>query len=126
MLRLYICLFISLCAYSNYAWQGMPTPKLHIDVRYLKNPHGNIVTLHGFAQTYRPWFNKRGKFWTNYNINDCFEYNNGVTDDIIDVGSKINFLQLHMDPYWGNTPECTSDGHELPNCFDKRRFKKYL
>ncbi len=43
--------------HTIYAWNGMPTPKLHVEGRYLKDPHGNIVNLHGVAVTPNPWFN---------------------------------------------------------------------
>ncbi|HQN93081.1 MAG TPA: hypothetical protein PLQ09_03110 [Prolixibacteraceae bacterium] len=42
-----------------YAWEGMPMPKLHVEGRYLKDSHGHIVNLHGFGQTYSPWFNEK-------------------------------------------------------------------
>ncbi len=109
-----------------HAWEGMPTPKLNVEGRYLKDPHGNIVNLHGFAQTYSPWFNERGTQWTNYDVNGCLVYNQGLIDDILEAGWEMNFVRLHMDPYWSNTPGCTPDGHELPNCFNETRFKKYL
>ena len=32
--------------------------ELHVDGRYLKDEQGNIVNLHGIAQTYSPWFNR--------------------------------------------------------------------
>lgn len=48
-----------------YAWEGMPMPKLHVDGRYLKDSAGHIVNLHGFAQTYSPWFNERNTKWNN-------------------------------------------------------------
>ncbi|WP_423127503.1 family 43 glycosylhydrolase [Gaoshiqia sp. Z1-71] len=123
--RLFLLLFF-LWASNVNAWEGMPTPKLQVEGRYLKDPHGNIVNLHGFAQTYSPWFNERGTKWTNYNVNACLAYNQGLIDDILDAGWKMNFLRLHMDPYWSNTPGCTPDGHELPNCFNEDRFRKYL
>ncbi|WP_227625449.1 family 43 glycosylhydrolase [Geofilum rubicundum] len=50
----------------------------------------------------------------------------GLIDDILEAGWMMNFLRLHMDPYWSNTPGCTPDGHELPNCFSETRFRKYL
>ena len=30
---------------------------LHVEGRYLKNEQGKIVNLHGFTQTYSPYFN---------------------------------------------------------------------
>ena len=104
----------------------MPTPRLHVDGRYLKDPHGNIVNLHGFAQTYSPWFNEKGTKWTNYNVAGCLTYNKGIIDKVMAAGWKMNFMRLHMDPYWSNTPGCTPHAHELPNCFNETRFKKYL
>ena len=108
------------------AWVGMPTPRLHVEGRYLKDPHGNIVNLHGFAQTNSPWFNERGKYWSNYDVDGCLTYNKRIIDGVLDAGWKVNFLRLHMDPYWSNQSGCTPDGHELPNCFDEARFRKYL
>lgn len=108
------------------AWKGMPTPKLHVEGRNLQDSHGNTVVLHGFAQTYSPWFNERGQYWDNYNVDGCLSYNKGLIDKILDAGWKMNYLRLHMDPYWSNTPGCTPDGHELPNCFNEDRFTKYL
>lgn len=108
------------------AWPDMPTPRLHVEGRFLKDTHGNTVNLHGFAQTYSPWFNERGQYWNNYDVEGCLTYNQGLIDDILDAGWKMNFLRLHMDPYWSNEPGCTPDGHELPNCFSETRFRKYL
>lgn len=110
----------------TYAWEGMATPKLHVEGRNLADPHGNVVKLHGFAQTYSPYFNERGKYWNNYDVNGCLSYNKGIIDGVMNAGWKMNFLRLHMDPYWSNTPGCTPDGHELPNCFNETRFRKYL
>ena len=33
---------------------------LHVDGRYFVNAKGERVNLHGFAQTYSPWFNEQG------------------------------------------------------------------
>ncbi len=122
---LFLLLLLSWTA-DVHAWEGMPTPKLSVEGRYLKDPHGNIVNLHGLAQTYSPWFNERGTKWSNYDVDGCLAYNQGLIDDILEAGWKMNFVRLHMDPYWSNTPGCTPDGHELPNCFSETRFKKYL
>ena len=32
-------------------------PPLHVDGRYLKDPHGNVVNLHGVMDTPNPYFN---------------------------------------------------------------------
>lgn len=108
------------------AWEGMPLPPLSVEGRYLTDTHGNVVNLHGFAQTYSPWFNEQGTKWSDYDVAGCLTYNQGLIDDILDAGWMMNFVRLHMDPYWSNTPGCTPDGHELPNCFNEDRFRKYL
>lgn len=111
---------------SAYAWEGMPMPKLHVEGRYLKDSHGHIVNLHGFAQTFSPWFNEQGTKWNNHNVQACLTYNKGIIDRILSAGWKMNFVRQHMDPYWSNAPGCTPHYHEAHNCFDETRFRKYL
>ena len=49
---------IALCCLMSssalWAWEDMSMPRLHVEGRYLVDPHGNKVNLHGFAQTYSP------------------------------------------------------------------------
>ncbi|MBN2806803.1 MAG: cellulase family glycosylhydrolase [Prolixibacteraceae bacterium] len=101
-------------------------PKLRVEGRYLKDSHGHIVNLHGFGQTYSPWFNEKGTKWSNYDVNACLNYNKGLIDKMLTAGWDMNFMRLHMDPYWSNTPGCTPKYHEAHNCFNETRFKKYL
>jgi beta-xylosidase len=108
------------------AWIGGPTPRLHVEGRYLKDTHGNTVNLHGFAQTYSPWFNEQGKYWTNYDVTGCLNYNKGLIDGIMVAGWKMNFLRLHMDPYWSNTPGVQVTGENDISAFSFDRFKTYL
>lgn len=100
-------------------------PKLRVEGRYLKDSHGHIVNLHGFAQTYSPWFNEENSKWNNYNVNGCLTYNKGIIDKILTAGWKMNFVRLHMDPYWSSTPGCVGR-YEGEECFNETRFKKYL
>ena len=46
-------------------------PMLTVVGRYLKNETGETVNLHGYAQTFSPWFNEQGKYWTNYDVEGC-------------------------------------------------------
>jgi prepilin-type processing-associated H-X9-DG protein len=108
-----------------YAWEGMPMPKLRVEGRYLKDSHGHIVNLHGFGQTYSPWFNEQNSKWSNYDVNGCLNYNKGIIDEILIAGWKMNFIRMHMDPYWSSTPGCTGR-YEGEECFNESRFKKYL
>lgn len=99
---------------------------LHVEGRYFKDEVGNVVVLHGFAQTYSPWFNERCTKWNNYDVKACLEYNQGMIDKVLDAGWKVNFVRLHMDPYWSNTPNVDVDGESDIHAFDFERFKKYL
>jgi beta-xylosidase len=116
---------LALYAVTANAWVGMSMPRLHVDGRYLKDTQGNIVNLHGFAQTYSPFFNEGGKYWDNYNVQGCLNYNQRMIDGILNAGWKVNFIRLHMDPYWSNTPGCNGR-YEGEDCFNETRFKKYL
>lgn len=115
-----------LSAISSMAWPGMEMPVLHVDGRFLKDSGGNIVNLHGFAQTYSPWFNERGTKWTNYDVNGCLTYNKQKIDGLLEAGWKMNFIRLHMDPYWSNTPGVTTGGENDISAFDLNRFRTYL
>ena len=108
------------------AWEGMAMPQLHVEGRYFKDSNGNIVNLHGFAQTYSPWFNERGTKWNNYDVNACLSYNQGLIDNILAAGWKVNFMRLHMDPYWSNTPGVEVTGENDISAFDYERFKTYF
>ena len=121
-------IFLILCialVNSAFAWEGMPMPRLHVEGRYLKDPHGNIVNLHGYAQTFSPWFNEQGTKWNNYDVEGCLTYNKDIIDRVLDAGWKMNFVRMHMDPYWSNTPGCEGR-YEGEECFNQTRFVKYL
>ena len=106
------------------AWIGSPTPRLHVDGRFLKDPHGNIVNLHGFAQTYSPYFNNNA--WSDYNTKSCLSYNKRLIDSIMAAGWKMNFIRMHMDPYWSNTPGQMVTGENDISAFSFGRFKTAL
>lgn len=99
-------------------------PLLRVEGRYLKNPQGEIVNLHGFTQTYSPFFNNNG--WNNYDVQGCLNYNKGMIDGILAAGWKFNFVRLHLDPYWTDDPTMTSVRYEGHERFSESRFRKYL
>lgn len=99
-------------------------PRLHIVGRYLKNEGGETVNLHGFAQTYSPFFNQNS--WNNYDVSGCLKYNKRLIDKILDTGWKMNFIRLHMDPYWSDDPTQESVRYEGHERFSQVRFEKYL
>jgi len=49
-------------AINVFAWEGMAMPKLHVEGCYIEDSIGHIVNLHGFVQTYSPWFNEQNLF----------------------------------------------------------------
>lgn len=99
---------------------------LHVDGRYMKNAEGEVVVLHGFGQTYSPWFNEQGTKWSNYNVSACLAYNKGLIDDIVKAGWKMDFCRMHMDPYWSNLPGVSTTGENDIHAFSFSRFKTYL
>jgi beta-xylosidase len=121
-----LLIFIFLIICNTAIWADSLIPKLHIEGRYLKDTHGNIVNLHGFAQTYSPWFNEQGKYWTNYDIKGCLSYNKGIINKIMAAGWKANFVRMHMDPYWSNTPGVSVSGENDISAFNFDRFKTAL
>ncbi|MDR0822797.1 MAG: glycoside hydrolase family 5 protein, partial [Endomicrobium sp.] len=42
------------------------------------------------------------------------------------AGWKVNFIRLHMDPYWSNQPGVSTTGENDISAFDFTRFKLYL
>lgn len=109
------------------AWPGMPMPKLHVEGRWLMDEDGNKVNLHGFGQTYSPWFNEMGSKWSNYDVKACLDYNTDIIDGILDrAGWKMTFIRMHMDPYWSNKPGVNVKGEHDISAFDFQRFSDYL
>jgi endoglucanase len=47
------------------AYQGMPTPKLTVNGRFLQDPSGKSVLLHGYMQPAGSWFNGEGNNFPN-------------------------------------------------------------
>ncbi len=99
---------------------------LNVVGRYLKDAEGNIVNLHGFGQTFSPYFNEEGSKWNNYDVAGCLSYNKGIIDKILAAGWCMNFVRMHMDPYWSDDPSQQSVRYEGHERFSETRFRKYL
>lgn len=104
---------------------AQPAP-LHVEGCFLVDANGERQNLHGFAQTFSPWFNERGTKWNKYDVAACLRYNKGIIDGILNAGWKMTFVRQHMDPYWSNTPGKQTTGENDISAFDFERFKKYL
>ncbi len=105
--------------------QVTPSP-LHVEGPFLVNAEGRRVNMHGFAQTFSPWFNEQGTKWSNYDVSRCLSYNKGIIDGILKAGWKMTFVRQHMDPYWSNTPGKQTTGEADISAFSFERFKAYL
>ena len=99
-------------------------PTLSVVGRYLKNEKGEIINLHGFTQTYGPFFNNNA--WNNYDVQGCLNYNKSMVDGILSAGWKFNFVRMHLDPYWSDDPAMQSVRYEGHERFSETRFRKYL
>ena len=87
ILRIIITLCVLPLALKASAWVGEPLPRLHVDGRYLKDPHGNIVNLHNVAMTTNNWFSVCYiGVWrqNNYDVARCLKYNEAVKDRLTD------------------------------------------
>ena len=98
--------------------------ELNVVGRYLMDAQGNIVNLHGFGQTYSPFFNDGA--WNNYDVNACLRHNQRMIDGLLSAGWRMNFVRMHMDPYWSDDPSKESVRYEGHERFSETRFKKYL
>lgn len=129
--------FLFLVAMPVWGWRGMMMPALHVEGRNLCTEKGEAVTIHGFGQTYSPWFNEQGNGWGwGYNVEACLAYNQRLIDNIDAAGWKMQWLRLHMDPHWSNDPQKVKEwDRENPGqwygegrivAFSEARFRKYL
>lgn len=107
------------------------TPDLHVDGRFLADPAGNKVNLHGVMDTPSMWFN--GNRWTGgYNENgakNACAYFNQMFDAITDTaqGSWCNIFRLHLEPAWLRKDGVnSSDESDLATTFDENKLKKYM
>ena len=107
--------------------EGVLSP-LHVEGPWLVNAEGVRKNLHGFCETYSPWFNERGTKWTGTDVNSCLSYHRGLIDRILDAGWEMTFVRQHMDPHWTNN--LPAGVYYVPEndirYFDFERFKKYL
>lgn len=109
---------------TNRTVNNVTLPPLSVVGRYLKNSDGQVVNLHGFTQTYSPFFNNNA--WNNYDVQGCLNYNKRKVDEILAAGWKLNFVRMHLDPYWSDDtslPYVRYEGHER---FSEARFRRYL
>lgn len=111
------------------------TPDLHVDGKYLKDPNGNIVNLHGVMDTPSMWFNSDR--WTSWDIGGYVEaacpraqaYFTKIFDAITDnaQGAYCDIFRLHMEPAWVRKDGVKANGEaDLATTYDRDKVKKYL
>ena len=124
-MKRYVLIFLAFMAVVTAGAQLAP---LHVEGQFFKDDKGNNVVLHGFAQTFSPWFNEQGTKWTGFDVQGCLNYNKGIIDGIINAGWKMTFVRQHMDPHWSNElPQGVYYvGENDIRYFNFERFKKYL
>jgi hypothetical protein len=111
---------------------GIEVPKkdyngYYVSGRFLMDKDGKQVNLHGFGQTYSPWFNEQGTKWNGEDVEGCLKYNQGLIRQIMNDGWKMTWLRLHMDPHWTTSNRPNGFGeHQSHIYFDEAKFIKYL
>ena len=91
---------IGLSGHPARAWQGMvdgpnPTPVLHVQGRFLQDPDGKKVTLHGYMQPGASWFNGQGRnfqqpgdYTSHSNVAAALHYYEAVADILSDPSPR--------------------------------------
>jgi hypothetical protein len=104
-----------LCALlMSIGMQAHDLEPLHVDGRYLKNPKGDIVTLHG-------WISNWGNFYFDIpeagdNMERDFMLWKLTTDSILNSGWKMDYARFHFSNY--ETSPSDFDGFVRNNLFE--------
>ncbi|MBN1181494.1 MAG: carbohydrate-binding protein, partial [Bacteroidales bacterium] len=120
---------IAIYPIMGLAWQGMPTPALHVDGNKLKDPTGKEVLLHGFMQPTSNWFNGQGKWYSNprdwedaNDVAQCLNFMNEMADLMSDTTPRYNqnhgwyasFVRLNTDDIGGwNSQSGLTDANQF-------------
>ena len=102
---------------------------LHVDGRYLKNPNGDIVTLHGFITLLDGWFQvlEYNHGYDTYNVIEVLENKKAVIDRLLTSGWKMDYVRFSLDGYWCCDNENWQE--KYVDCYESfrfDRFKKYF
>ena len=129
-----LTLFTTNMLYAQLEYFGA-TPDLHVEGKWLVDPSGNQVVLHGVMDTPSPYFNNNRWGWScnDGSVSSCINYFNKLFTAITDTqqGSYCNLFRLHLDPCWtndNNVHYCdkTGDGEANIEHFSQARLEKYL
>lgn len=131
----YIIDDVSVVCSNGSSTGGGCTPDLHVEGKYLKDPYGNTVNLHGVMDTPSMWFNSNR--WSSWNLGGYVEaaiplaeaYFTKIFDAITDrdQGAYCDIFRLHMEPAWLRKDGVTSSGeNDLATTYDRDKVKTYL
>lgn len=104
------------------AWGN--TPPLHVEGKYLVDPYGNHVVLHGVMDTPSPYFNNNrwqgpgwGQDFNNTHAKNAIAYFDKLFTAITDTasGAYCNLFRLHLDPCWTNLNSVKAKGFTEKN-----------
>lgn len=93
---------------------------LHVDGRYLKNPNGDIVTLHGYVVSLDSWFQAEDFKFENYDFQAAIINKKAALDSVLATGWKMDYVRFIFPDYY-----CYDKGPGYKG-FNLGFFKKYL
>lgn len=102
---------------TSYAHELEP---LHVDGRYLKNPNGDIVTLHGYVTTLGSHFQAVDFEYDDYDFEGALMNKKAAIDSVLATGWKMDYVRFIFPDYY-----CFDKGDGYKG-FDLGIFKKYL
>ena len=110
-----------LCALlMSIGMQAHDLEPLHVDGRYLKNPAGDIVTLHGYMTSLESWFQAEDFKFDNYDFQTATINKKAAIDSVLATGWKMDYVRFIFPEYY-----CFDKGDGYKG-FNLGLFKKYL
>ena len=118
-LKKLMLLIVMLFAIANTSYAHNLEP-LHVDGRYLKNPNGDIVTLHGYMTSLDSWFQAEDFKFDNYDFQTATINKKAAIDSVLATGWKMDYVRFIFPDYY-----CFEKGNGYKG-FNLGLFKKYL
>ncbi|MBR1667680.1 MAG: cellulase family glycosylhydrolase, partial [Bacteroidaceae bacterium] len=95
---------------------------LHVDGRYLKNPKGDIVTLHGLMMAVGDGWCEERKFWQGEDYEGAVRYEKQWVDSVLTLGWKIDYIRILVTNGW--ISENASGAYDLGAFKRNNNFEK--
>lgn len=125
MKKIFTLLVLALVSFASLSAQDIPastwgnTPPLHVEGKYLCDPYGNHVVLHGVMDTPSPYFNNNrwkgpgwGEQFNTTHAKNAIAYFDQLFTALTDTahGAYANVFRLHLDPCWTNYNSTKASG----------------